>query len=218
MLPETIRFLVLPVVIGMLSTIVVAFNDYLKLRSQLRLSNREDQLKMAIEVCKKVVSAMDILYANTKHNAWYVVWRKSLPEANCASDKSLLESEDASKWKQYTDALTMWRTQQISFETELKAVFGEVGYEAALFLEIDSLFEESSQKLFRIYYSQKEGEAVHAVFTIDDQMRSKQEFSVILEKTRSKIKILSVTMIDCIQRENVGTLKGQVVPTPEKED
>lgn len=206
-LSEPVRVFVLPVVIGILAALVGAFLNYMKDRSDRMRVNRETQVQMATDILSNVISAMETLHYHMEHNAWNVAWRKSLPDANCSD--SALVALDAGKWEQYRAAMTAWQTQTITFETQLLSFFGETGREAMLFQEISTFFKESELKLYNIYYSAKaSGEAGRVVYTAEDQKVSKQEFAVIFQQTKDRIMILSATMMSCIQKQHVGTLRG----------
>jgi hypothetical protein len=109
---ELFRYLVLPLVIGVVTASLGAFIQWGKDRSERIRTNRKDQLEKAVEICGKIFEAANDLHSLMCHDAWYIAWRKARPENNNHTD--LLES-DAVKWKEYNKSLDSWRKNEITY-------------------------------------------------------------------------------------------------------
>mmetsp|Transcript_8998 Transcript_8998/g.21384 ORF Transcript_8998/g.21384 Transcript_8998/m.21384 type:complete len:261 (+) Transcript_8998:167-949(+) len=219
-LPDWVRFIIVPILIGVLSAGLGAFFNYLSSRSEIKRTMRNMQMAKAVEVCTKVIDTFDKLYSNFQYSAWYVAWRKAIPPTAdyVGSD---LQKEDEQQWTDYNAALTTLREHQLEYETELKGSFGDNGIEPMLFLEIYAVCNEIADKLSMIYHSNEMGDSTVCLgegtpcleipkegFTEKDRLKSREECVLLFAFTRCRIKILSVTMINCIQHQNVGTLRG----------
>jgi hypothetical protein len=225
-LPDWFRFIVVPILIGFISSIVGFFLTGLSAKLERTRAMREMQTSKAISVCTKVIDCLDVLHSNLKYNAWYVTWRKALPPSvdYVGSD---LHKADEQQWKDYNVALANLREHQIEFETDLKGYFGANGIEPKLFMEIDAVVNEIADKLSMIYHSKDIGgsptmwlgqgapclEIPKEGFTEKDRSKSRDEFAPMFAFTSSRIKILAQTMIACIQKGSVGTMR--IGPEPE---
>jgi hypothetical protein len=220
-LPDWVLFIILPILLGFIFALLGAFIDYLMSRSERIRTLRNTQMQKAAEICTKVIDTLDNVYSNLKYNAWYVAWRKALPPTAdyVGSD---LQKTDEQSWKDYNVAMTTLREHQIEYETELKGYFGVDGIEPKLFLEIDEVANEIADKLYMIYHFHEMGDSAmwflgqgtpcveipKEGFTEKDRLKSREEFVHLLAFTSSRIKILSETMIHCIQTQNLGTIAG----------
>jgi hypothetical protein len=225
-LPDWVRFIIVPILLGFIFAILGAFIDFLVNRSERMRTMRNMQTTKAAEICTKVIDTLDNVYSNLRYSAWYVAWRKALPPTAdyVGSD---LQKKDEQLWKDYNVAMTTLREHQIEYETELKGYFGDDGIEPKLFLEIDEAVNVIADKLYMIYNFHEMGgsamwlgqgtpcdEIPKEGFTEKDRLESREEFMHHLAFTSCRIKILSETMIQCIQTQNLGTLAG-MGPRPE---
>jgi hypothetical protein len=218
-LPDWFRFIVVPILIGLISSMVGFFLNLLSAKTDRERSSREMQVAKAAEVCTKVIDTLDNLHSDIKYSAWYVAWRKALPPTAdyVGSD---LQKTDEESWKDYNVGLKALREHHIEFETELKGSFGENAIEPILYLDIDAKINEIADTLSMIYYSNETGDFTMWLggagrpclempkdgFTEKDRLESRDEFVHLCVYLRLRIKILSQVMIHCIQRGNIGTL------------
>jgi hypothetical protein len=205
---EPVLFLVLPIVLGFVGGALSAFNEMLKGKSEMMKTMRDMQMMKAIEVCKAVTVSMDHVHASLKYDVWYIAWRRALPSSE--EDAELIES-DKEQWKEYQEGLHEWRSHELQYETEMKAVFGEHGYEDLLFAGSSKLINQAAQILREIYYFHDSYENM----TAERKESSRVEFDILLTDMQGKIKILNATMIRLIQSGMVGTLRGADVPPEE---
>jgi hypothetical protein len=203
---EPVLFLVLPIVLGFVGGALSAFNEMLKGKSEMMKTMRDMQMMKAIEVCKAVTVSMDHVHASLKYDVWYIAWRRALPSSK-DEDEELIAA-DKEQWKEYQTNLTAWRSHALQYETEIQGSFGEHGYEALLFVRISQLINQAADTLREIYYCHDS----YANMTAERRQTSRTEFDALLKDMRGKIKILSATMIHCIQKLNVGSLRGQDPP------
>jgi hypothetical protein len=225
-LPEPVRFFVLPVMVGLIGAVLSAFIKILMDRSESTRSHRDLQMGKAIEISKDVIVSMDQVYACLSYDVWHVAWRRRMGRYKASrgeevdADPDLLAS-DKEHWQVYQTTLAAWRSKGLHYETELKASFGEDGYEALLFARASRLLDQAADTLREIYYYDYNKKGTGVSSTSDDngehmkmlmaerKRASRKEFDVFLEDIRGKIKMLSSTMIYCIQKEAVGTLRSK---------
>lgn len=213
-LPDWFRFIVVPILIGIISSLVGFFLNMLSVKSERERTNRKMQVTKSVEVCTKVINTLDVLYSNFKYNAWYVAWRKALPPT-ADYVGSELQKADEQQWKDYNMALTALREHQIEYETDLKGYFGATGIESKLFLEIDAVANEVADNLSMIYYSNELGDSSMWLgqgppkegLTEKDRLKSREECVHRFAFLHSRIKVLSETMIHCIQVGYVGSFR-----------
>jgi hypothetical protein len=164
------------------------------------------QIERAVEICRYVIVSMDKVHASLNYDVWYIAWRRALPSSK-DEDEELIAA-DKEQWKEYQTNLTAWRSHALQYETEIQGSFGEHGYEALLFVRISQLINQAADTLREIYYCHDS----YANMTAERRQTSRTEFDALLKDMRGKIKILSATMIHCIQKLNVGSLRGQDPP------
>jgi hypothetical protein len=222
-LSEPIRYcFVLPIVIGFIGDVLSAFITFLTNRSEKIRSNRDRQMAHAIDICKEVIASLDQVHASLSYDVWYVAWRRRMSRCTVKTEEDPeILAADKEQWKEYQTKLATWRSHGLQYETELKGSFGEDGYEALLFTRIARLMDQAADTLREIYYYDNNTKIAGASSSIDDndehmmillaerKQASRKEFDVLLEDMGGKIKILSTTMIHCIQKLNVGNLRGQ---------
>jgi hypothetical protein len=233
---DIVRYLVLPILIGLIGGILSAFVSYIKEKAETRQQNRIMQVEKAIEVCTKIIESLDVLYSHMRSDVWDIAWRKTMMEkgSNKAFPQSLIELDQA-KWNAYLACLDEWRHHEITYETELMAYFGNDGYEAFLFREVDNKIEQTSDIVWKIYYGSENSTTPinykakkggnHQLAPVDMQSNHamamsqlqgmKMEFFEVVAEMREQIATLSSTMIKCIQAQNIGNLAKSVVPMPE---
>jgi hypothetical protein len=234
---DIVRYLVLPILIGLIGGILSAFVSYIKERADARQQNRTMQVNKAIEICTKIIEAMDILYSHMRSDVWDIASRKKMAKqkmkGNAVLPQDLIDL-DQEKWKTYLNCLDGWRHHEITYETELKAYFGKDGYEAFLFADIDNKIEQACDMVWDLYYG-PEGSSTTPVnyktFKAGKKMAPadlnhamaasqlhymKMEYFDIVAEMREQIATLSSTMISCIQAQNVGNLKASTVPVPDE--
>jgi hypothetical protein len=220
---------ILPVLLGLVGGILSAFVAWVVERAKMIRSNREMQLQMSIDLCKKVIDTLDSLYAHMHNDAWHVAWRKATSDKYNYPDK--LVAQDAKRWENYTKCLNQWRSNVIGYETELKGSFGHTGYESFLFLDANNIVEQSADMAWKIYYCVSEDSTIPTFkwiagkpvidkqlldTTEAGQLQNMEEYFTLMDKLRDRISTLSSTMIYCIQVQNVGNLSGGEVPIPEE--
>jgi hypothetical protein len=239
-LSEPVRYFVLPILIGLIGAVLSAFISFLMSRSENIKSNRDTQLARAVEICKEVITSMDQVHASLCYDVWYVAWRRRMSKYAArggeGEDPELLAA-DKEDWKTFQSTLATFRSHELQFETELKGSFGEDGYEALLFTRITRLMNQAADTLREIYYYDNntkragsgassgidESNDEHMMILIAEMKQARRkEFDVLLSDLGGQIKILSTTMIHCIQKMNVGTLGGQApadnVPAERREE
>jgi hypothetical protein len=212
-LPDWVRFIVVPILIGFISTLVGVIFKRLDAYNERMRTMRDQQMGKAGEICTKVIDTLDSVYAHIKYHAWYVAWRKALPPTAdyVGSD---LQMTDEQQWKDFNVALATLREHAFEYETELKGSFGQNGIEPKLYLEIDAVVNDIADKLSMIYYSNDAGDSTMWLgqgipkegFTEKDRLKSREEFVLCFAYISFRIKLLSSVMIACIQRGNIGTL------------
>jgi hypothetical protein len=225
-LSEPVRYFVLPILIGLIGAVLSAFISFLTSRSESIKSNRDRQMARAIEICKEVIVSMDQVHASLCYDVWYVAWRRRMSKCTAKGEEEDPEllAADKEHWKSYQTNLAEFRSHGLQYETELKASFGEDGYEAVLFTRIGRLMNQAADTLREIYYydNTTKSAGAGAISGIDDsndehmmiliaerKQASRKEFDVLLSDIGGQIKLLSATMIICIQKMNVGNLRGQ---------
>jgi hypothetical protein len=219
-LPDWFRFIIVPILIGIISSMVGFFLNSLSAESDRVRTIRDMQTTKAIEICVKVIATLDAVNSKLKYSAWHVAWRKALPPTADYVGSDLYKA-DEQRWEDYNVALTTLRDHQIEHETDLKGYFGDTGFEPNLFLEIDAMLNEIANILSIIYHSHDSGDSTiwlgHGKayleipkdgFTKEDRLKSRDEFVRLFAFTECRIKILAETMIKCIQVQNVGTIGG----------
>mmetsp|Transcript_11023 Transcript_11023/g.16548 ORF Transcript_11023/g.16548 Transcript_11023/m.16548 type:complete len:290 (-) Transcript_11023:173-1042(-) len=231
---DWVQVVVLPTIVGFIGALLSAFVSRIVERARMRRENNEMQIKMSIELCNKVINAMDELFALMNNHAWYIAWRK-VTEGHYDYPGELLV-EDQELWGKYRSSLQAWNKKQIAFETELKGSFGNTGYEAFLFLDGSRLIDQGVDMLSKIYYAPgphisddsiiptftfgKDGKAVMEKIIIDTseagQLKNMADYFALMDTLRARIASLSSTMIHCIQRQSVGTLAEAPEPVPEE--
>jgi len=231
---DWVQIVVLPTIVGFIGALLTAFVSMIVERARKRRTNMEMQIKMSIELCNKVINAMDELFALMNNHAWYIAWRK-VTKGHYDYPGELLE-QDQELWGKYRSSLEAWNKKQIAFETELKGSFGNAGYEAFLFLDGSRLIDQGADMLSKIYYAPglhisddsiiptftfgKDGKAVMEKIIVDTseagQLKHMEEYFALMDTLRGHIASLSSTMIHCIQRQSVGTLAEAPVPIPEE--
>jgi hypothetical protein len=221
-LSEPVRYFVLPILIGFIGAVLSAFIQFLKSRSENIKSNRDLQMARAVEICKEVIASMDQVHASLCYDVWHVAWRRRMSKCTMKSeeeDPDLLAA-DKENWNVYQTNLAAWRSHGLQYETELKASFGENGYEALLFTRISRLMNGAADTLSEIYYgasSSIDDNDEHKMILIAERKQaSRKEFDVLLEEMEGAIKMLSTTMIHCIQKMYVGNLRGQAPAVPDE--
>jgi hypothetical protein len=168
-------------------------------------THRDLQMEKAIEICRDVIASIDQVHASLNYDVWSIVWRRALPSSK--EDEELIES-DKEQWKEYQTKLSEWRSHELQYETELKASFGDSGYEATLLADITRLINHAADTVRDIYYCHGSYENM----TAERRETSRTEFDALLKDMRGMIKMLSTTMLNCIKKQNVGTLRGQKPP------
>jgi hypothetical protein len=236
---EPVRYFVSPILIGLIGAVLSAFISFLTSRSENIKSNRDMQLARAIEICKEVIISMDQVHASLCYDVWYVAWRRRMSKCTAkgeVEDPELLAA-DKEHWKIFQSNLATFRSHELQFETELKGSFGEDGYEALLFTRITRLMNQAADTLREIYHYDNNTERVGSgassgidesngenmmILIAERKQASRREFDVLLSDLRGLIKMLSTTMIHCIQKMDVGTLRGQApadnVPDERREE
>jgi hypothetical protein len=232
-LSEPVRYFVLPILIGFIGAVLSAFIQFLISRSENIKSNRDMQMTRAIEICKEVIASMDQVRASLCYDVWHVAWRRRMRKFTAKSEEEEdpdLLAADKENWNVFQTNLAAWRSHGLQYETELKASFGEDGYEAMLFARISQLMNQAADTLREIYYDDNNTKNAGATSSIDDndeqnmmiliaerKQASRKEFDVLLEDLAGAIKMLSTTMIHCIQVMYVGNLRGgQAPPIPDE--
>uniref|UniRef100_A0A7S2EKP8 Uncharacterized protein n=1 Tax=Trieres chinensis TaxID=1514140 RepID=A0A7S2EKP8_TRICV len=219
------RFLVLPVMVGLVSAAVGYTIQWKQEDFKKSQTNREHQMEKATEVSQTIINSCDKLFNRMKHEVWYLAWRRAVPKGNHTEE--LLEA-DKEAWKSYNETLREWRTNSICSETNLRTFFGDE-YELNLFWEINTLFEGASIHLWNIYNSPKKGDVILATpggfdtmssirdrdLDEKDQITSRNEFDAIFEEMGSKITTLAATMITEIETGYIGNLRGDKPPPKE---
>mmetsp|Transcript_8647 Transcript_8647/g.25941 ORF Transcript_8647/g.25941 Transcript_8647/m.25941 type:complete len:244 (-) Transcript_8647:31-762(-) len=212
---ELVNTLVLPVLVGLVGGVLSAFVTWVTERAKRIRTNREQQIESSTEICRKVIKAMDELYALMKNDVWYVAWRKRQGKAEgSASLAGGIVESDEKTWESYRESLGNWRSHEITYETELRGYFGKTGYEAYLFLDIISKIDKASSILRSVYYEEPDEEMQKVM---NSQQTSKEEYFALVHQMREQISRLSSTMIHCLQVGNVGTMADEEVPIPESE-
>ena len=237
---EPVRYFVLPILIGFIGAVLSAFISFLTSRSESIKSNRDTQLARAVDICKEVILAMDQVHASLSYDVWYVAWRRRMSKRTAkgeGEDPELLAAEDNEHWKTFQSNLATFKSHELQLETELKGSFGENGYEAFLFTSITHFVNQAADTLRETYhYDNNTKKAVsgassgidesndeHMMILIAEMKEaSRKEFDVLLSDLGRLIKILSNTMLHCIQNMDVGTLRGQApadnVPDERREE
>jgi hypothetical protein len=221
-LSEPVRYFVLPILIGLIGAVLSAFISFLTSRSEKIKSNREMQVARAIEICRDVIASMDQVHASLSYDVWYVAWRRRMSKCTVKGEEEdpELVAADKEHWNAYQTNLATFRSHELQYETELKASFGEDGYEASLFTNISRLMNQAADTLREIYYYDNattsssiddtgSNEKNTMILIAERKQASRKEFDVLLSDMGGQIKILSTTMIHCIQKTNVGSLRGQ---------
>jgi hypothetical protein len=213
-LSEPVRYFVLPILIGLIGAVLSAFISFLTSRSESIKSNRDKQMARAIEICKEVIVSMDKVHASLCYDVWYVAWRRRMSKctAKGEEDPELLAA-DKENWKSYQANLAAFRSHGLQYETELKASFGEDGYEALLFTRIGRLVNQAADTLREIYYHDNTTQSACAGANSGIDYSNDEHMMILIAERKSdmggQIKLLSATMIHCIQKMNVGNLRGQ---------
>jgi hypothetical protein len=92
--------------------------------------------------------------------------RKCTASGEEEQDPDLLAA-DKEHWKVYQTNLATFRSHSLQYETELKASFGEDGYEALLFIRMSLLLSQASDTLREIYYNDDNTKSAGATISID---------------------------------------------------
>lgn len=202
---EWVRLFALPVGIGIITACVTAFISFLRNSNERQITNRKEQLDAAQEACTEILGTLDELYSYIEHDAWYVAWRKR--KVLSLSEKAFrdvdLEESDKAKWRAFESSLAKWRAKDIIFETKLDAYF-----EVEDFGELRKLIDLAADELWDIYYAK----ADQLVYSQKIKAESRHKFSQLLRRLRAFIRILSMHLVKCIQKESVGNLRT-MVPT-----
>jgi hypothetical protein len=174
-LPDVVRIIVVPIIVGAIGTIVGTFITWVVERKKMREIIFEAQMKMATETCRKVVQITDEVSTAMMRtpSAWDVAWRRARSKEQEAhwtieSPADALQQQDLKTWEAYLAKMREWQCQELTLETELKAAFGATNGEAILFSEIAERVDFAASKLWNIYYVKK-----------NMQLQKERSFSIV---------------------------------------
>jgi hypothetical protein len=143
-LEPLLQFLVLPCLIGFISSIVVFYYDYLVTRRNKESENRNEQIRQAREAYLSIISDLEDLFSLMKYSVWNVAWRKARPEGIFSAD---LISEDETKWKMFDDSVREWRRKRIRYRSDIETYFGKKESATRQFRLIDAVMEKLCYEL-----------------------------------------------------------------------
>mmetsp|Transcript_23024 Transcript_23024/g.33984 ORF Transcript_23024/g.33984 Transcript_23024/m.33984 type:complete len:251 (+) Transcript_23024:189-941(+) len=187
---EIIRNFGLPVMIGVIASILSFLISWLKDRGDRTRYNRELQIKEATETCHKILQLLDQLHTDMNDYAWDAAKRSH----NRSGDKQILE-DALDQWHTYQKSLRDWRVNEITLETRLKAFFGDTGYENQLFQECKQVTQQAAGILSKLYLT-------------NSTDVSQKQFCRLMDLLQHNIFYLSKTMVGCILKQDVGNLNG----------
>jgi hypothetical protein len=223
-----LRYVALPVIIGMFTIAVVTMYDS---RTSLRANekeNRKEQIRGARATMEKVMVDAERLSSLLRYHAWGVAWRKMRPEGIFSED---LIDEDEKKWVLYDAALTQWRGNKIQYNREIDVYFGKRAAASRLFKLVDATIDKLSFELWFIYHDNPSnpnvflesfvediGQPYDTVFNaimtaIDKKITREQEENVhritssAFDELQDKVSRLCFEMSEAIRIENVGNLR-----------
>eukprot|EP00527_Entomoneis_sp_CCMP2396_P001484 CAMPEP_0198140270 /NCGR_PEP_ID=MMETSP1443-20131203/3459_1 /TAXON_ID=186043 /ORGANISM="Entomoneis sp., Strain CCMP2396" /LENGTH=238 /DNA_ID=CAMNT_0043802643 /DNA_START=136 /DNA_END=849 /DNA_ORIENTATION=+ len=191
-----------PIVIGLVTTVVARLITRMVEVSNRNRVKRESQILGATKICDAVMLCVDTHFSRTKYLAVETAFRQG-------SSFSFFAEQDEKTMNEYRQSLANMRQQHITFETKLKAFFGERGYEGRLYHAILNQFDVVDGLLRQRYYSGHTSSSSNGDTPLDAKVEdeaARQRILQLLEDTHGKIKTLSSTMTFCIQKMHVGTL------------
>jgi hypothetical protein len=223
-----LRYVALPVIIGMFTIGAIALYDSRTTRRVDEKENRKEQMQGARETMKNVMADAERLSSLMRYHAWGVAWRKMRPEGIFSED---LVEEDEKKWVLFDDALTQWRRNKITYNREIDVYFGKRAAASRLFKLVDATIDKLSFELWFIYHDNPSnpnvflesfvediGQPYDTVFNaimtaIDKKITREQEENVhritssAFDELQDKVSRLCFEMSEAIRIENVGNLR-----------
>ena len=223
-----LRYVALPVIVGLFSFIIVAVYDSRVARRARDKENRREQIDGARKTMELVLQEAEKLSSLMRYHAWAVAWRKRRPEGIFEED---LIEDDEKKWRIYDEALTEWRSRRIQYRRAIEVYFGRRAAASKLFHLIDGTIDKLSFELWFIYHNnpsnpnvflqsfvQDVGQPYDTVFnaimtSLDKQLTRAQEETVhrtaanAFDELQDKVSRLCFEMSECIRNENVGNMR-----------
>lgn len=223
-----LRYVVLPVIIGLFTIGTITLYDSRTTRRATEKENRKEEIRGAQETMEKVMSDAERLSSLMRYYAWGVAWRKMRPEGIFPED---LVEEDEKKWNMYDEALTQWRCNKIQYNRAIDVYFGKRDAASRLFKLVDATIDKLSFELWFIYHDNPSNPNVfmesfvedigqpydtifNAIMTaIDKQITREQEENVhriassAFDELQDKVSRLCFEMSEAIRIENVGNMR-----------
>ena len=223
-----LRYVVLPVIIGLFTLAVVVFYDSRTTRRADEKENRNEQIRGARQTMEKVMADVEQLSSLMRYHAWGAAWRKMRPEGIFSED---LVDEDEKKWGLYDQALTHWRSNKIQYKRAIDIYFGKRDAASKLFKLVDATIDKLSFELWFIFHDNPSNPNVfmesfledigqpydtifNAIMTaIDKQLTREQEENVhritssAFDELQDKVRRLCFEMTEAIRTENVGNMR-----------
>jgi len=223
-----LRYVALPVVIGIFTIIAVVFYDSRKSSRQDVKENRLEQIRGARKTMENVIADAERLSSLMRYHAWAVAWRRRRPEGLFETD---LVQADAKKWEIYDGALENWRKKRIQHKAAIAFYFGRRDAASRLFKLLDASIDKLSFELWFIFHNNPAnpnvflqsfvediGQPYDTVFNVimtslDNSLTREQEETVhsttakAFDELQSKVERLCFEMSESIRNENVGNLR-----------
>ena len=210
----------IPVVVGVLSTIVATVISFLKEQTDMRLENARNQVMAATAVCDDLMDSLDTILSKLQHGAMHAVFRRHRRHqeqqgqtpgtANSTASEDALAAHDEAIWNEYHQGMSDFRSNHITYETKLMAFFGTDGYEPKLYRAIAEQVDRIDETLFQYYYH-----VTSETTSTTTPEQAHMQVRALCHDTRAKIRIISLVMISCIQKRNIGNLRHREEIIPE---